>query len=440
MLTAVDRRRPPPLTALRRRPLIRLIPDLPPPPSHPSTRRSPPSAVALHHRPPPPSPPSNPLLTSPPSTHPHPPSNPPSIPPVLICTMTITLHDIFHIMWIPIEGNPCIWKSGLDVYHEKTSKILDVDKDVVKNGFYYAGGYHVVKLLKHIEDGKVPTAASEAQIYLFCLLGSTLFTDSSGSRAKVGIIGGLTDVWLVAEKVWGAAALAHMYRELGKASRAKGRWDGVRLGGHSGEEGQQRLYMLRAQLDSLTHTHVQWLPYASSLVSGDARWSQYFGGIHAFDFIESHDPTRVLRQYGYRQTLTVSRIPYSSATRRVDPKGYGVTYNKLEDEYTKQGQWTAMAAYSTPITVGAEDSNVSPGYMEWYLLRTHPYILLASLAAASVGVLSERPTEYIVRHFMDGVMPLFEPDSAENFQTHAPQMYEIISRLKGLWSEYMRRK
>ncbi|CAN0904216.1 hypothetical protein LINGRAHAP2_LOCUS22964 [Linum grandiflorum] len=53
------------------------------------------------------------------------------------------------------------------------------------------------------------------------MLGSTLFTDTSGFRAKVGIIWGLTDVRLVAEKASVAAALAHMYRELGKGSRAK---------------------------------------------------------------------------------------------------------------------------------------------------------------------------------------------------------------------------
>ncbi|CAN0876326.1 hypothetical protein LINGRAHAP2_LOCUS11248 [Linum grandiflorum] len=148
--------------------------------------------------------------------------------------------------------------------------------------------------------------------------------------------------------------------------------------------------MLRDRLDCLTHTHVEWLPYGSNPVSGDARWSQYFGGIQAFDFIEPHTPSLVLRQYGCRHTLMVARISYTYATRQVDPKGYAVTYTKLADEYTDQGQWTAMAAYSTPSTVGADDGNICPGYMEWYLLRTHPYILPASLAAASVGVLSER--------------------------------------------------
>ncbi|CAN0904694.1 hypothetical protein LINGRAHAP2_LOCUS23246 [Linum grandiflorum] len=50
-----------------------------------------------------------------------------------------------------------------------------------------------------------------------------LFNDSSGSHARVGIIRGLIDVRLVHEQAWGAAALGHMYRELGKASRANGK-------------------------------------------------------------------------------------------------------------------------------------------------------------------------------------------------------------------------
>ncbi|CAN0913311.1 Protein MAIN-LIKE 1, partial [Linum grandiflorum] len=112
----------------------------------------------------------------------------------------------------------------------------------------------------------------------------SLFTDYSGSRTNVGILGGLTDVRLVHEHAWKATALAHMYRELMKASRAKdknfcgcitlmhswiyeyflslrrvdsptrrvvgaplaGRGDSFRLSRQTRVEGQQRLYMLRA--------------------------------------------------------------------------------------------------------------------------------------------------------------------------------------------------
>ncbi|CAN0915844.1 Protein MAIN-LIKE 1 [Linum grandiflorum] len=340
--------------------------------------------------------------------------------------MTITLHDVLHILRIPIKGKPFISRSAPEVHHGMAARILDVTTDEVKKWFLYGGGFHVVNLLKHIGDGKVPTAASEAQIYLFCLLGSTLLPDTTGSCAKIGILESLADVRKIREYAWGAATLAHMYRELGKASRAKsmnfcgcmtllqswiyeyfpslrrvdspasrdvgaplvGRWDDVRLGPHSGLDGQQMLYMLRDQLDRLTYTDVQWLPYGIHPFSDDGTWSLYLGGIHAFDYIEPHDPTRVLRQYGYRQTLKVDRIPYKSATRPEDPKHYAVEY-VVADDYKKEGLFTAMYIYSTPSILGAEDENVDPGVMEWYLSRTHPYILPASFVDVAGGALSE---------------------------------------------------
>ncbi|CAN0843870.1 Protein MAIN-LIKE 2 [Linum grandiflorum] len=184
-------------------------------------------------------------------------------------------------------------------------------------------------------------------VYLYCLLGSIIFCNTTGFHAPVGIIRGLDDVREVGTYAWGAATLAHMYRALGKASRARcktfvgcqtllqswiyeyfptlrcraspmpraandplaGRWDGARIAPRKVSEGQNRLQMFREQLDRLTHMHVEWLPYGVNPVRGDAFWSLYRGCIHAFDYMEPHDPTRVLRQYGFRQCHVVGRIP-----------------------------------------------------------------------------------------------------------------------------------
>ncbi|CAN0915847.1 Protein MAIN-LIKE 1 [Linum grandiflorum] len=260
------------------------------------------------------------------------------------------------------------------------ARILDVTTDEVKKWFLYGGGFHVVNLLKHIGDGKVPTAASEAQIYLFCLLGSTLLPDTTGSCAKIGILESLADVRKIREYAWGAATLAHMYRELGKASRAK----------------SMNFCGCMTLLQSWIYEYFPSLRRVDSPASRDVgaplvgRWDdvRYLGGIHAFDYIEPHDPTRVLRQYGYRQTLKVDRIPYKSATRPEDPKHYAVEY-VVADDYKKEGLFTAMYIYSTPSILGAEDENVDPGVMEWYLSRTHPYILPASFVDVAGGALSE---------------------------------------------------
>ncbi|CAN0857993.1 Protein MAIN-LIKE 2 [Linum grandiflorum] len=196
-----------------------------------------------------------------------------------------------------------------------------------------------------MEAGNILYDTHEVSVYLYCLLGSMIFCNTTGSHAPVGIISGLDDVCEVDTYAWGAATLAHMYRALGKASRARckcfvgcqtllqswiyeyfprlrcrasplpraeseplaGRWDGGRIPPRKALEGHNRLEMFREQLDRLTHTHVEWLPYGVNPFRGDALWSLYRGCIHAFDYMEPHDPTRVLRQYGFRQNHMVAR-------------------------------------------------------------------------------------------------------------------------------------
>ncbi|CAN0857958.1 Protein MAIN-LIKE 2 [Linum grandiflorum] len=236
----------------------------------------------------------------------------------------------------------------------------------------------------------------------------------------------LDDVREVDTYAWGAATLAHMYRALGKASRARcksfvgcqtlllswiyeyfpslrcrasplpraeseplaGRWDGGRIAPRRALEGQNRLEMFREQLDRLTHTHVEWLPYGVNPFRGDALWSLYHGCIHAFDYMEPHDPLRVLRQYGFRQTHMVARTAplHTPPERRPeDPKSYSVTYPPCD--YQHLGALVAVSFISSPSVPGAEDGNMDPRVMSWYLARTHPYILPASLEADAAGTL-----------------------------------------------------
>ncbi|CAN0846603.1 Protein MAIN-LIKE 2 [Linum grandiflorum] len=145
------------------------------------------------------------------------------------------------------------------------------------------------------KEGNIPYDTHEASVYLYCLLGSIIFCNTTGSHAPARIIRDLDDVREVGAYAWGAATLAHMYRALGKASRARcktfvgcqtllqswiyeyfptlrcrtspmpraandplaGRWDGARIAPRKVLEGQNRLQMFREQLDRLTHMHVE---------------------------------------------------------------------------------------------------------------------------------------------------------------------------------------
>ncbi|CAN0847456.1 Protein MAIN-LIKE 2 [Linum grandiflorum] len=72
-----------------------------------------------------------------------------------------------------------------------------------------------------MKEGNIPYDTHEASVYLYCLLGSIIFYNTTCSHTPVGIIRGLDDVREVGTYAWGAATLAHMYRALGKASRAR---------------------------------------------------------------------------------------------------------------------------------------------------------------------------------------------------------------------------
>jgi len=72
--------------------------------------------------------------------------------------------------------------------------------------------YGVTQEVRRLRDQAV-------SIYLLYLVGITLFTDKSATGVDVVYLKYSRDLDLVAGYSWGAAALAHLYRELNKAAR-----------------------------------------------------------------------------------------------------------------------------------------------------------------------------------------------------------------------------
>ncbi|CAN0846612.1 Protein MAIN-LIKE 2 [Linum grandiflorum] len=132
--------------------------------------------------------------------------------------ITITLHDVYYILRLPIAG-----KELSSTSDSKTvlAGLLEITVAEVEARFFRSGGFSIVRLLEHMEAGNIPYDTHEASVYLYCLLGCKIFCNTTGSHAPVGIISGLDDVREVDTYAWGAATLAHMYRALGKASRAR---------------------------------------------------------------------------------------------------------------------------------------------------------------------------------------------------------------------------
>ena len=132
--------------------------------------------------------------------------------------MTITLHDVYYILGLPISG--VMVKHGVrtstlaDMIGEHLSISPDEVKAEIGGGGLKASSLQDCTLAAHVAQD------SKAIFYLLHLLGSTVFVDKTQDRVSAFIFPLLEELNSVSKYAWGAAVLAHMYRQLGMASRA----------------------------------------------------------------------------------------------------------------------------------------------------------------------------------------------------------------------------
>ncbi|QHO30269.1 uncharacterized protein DS421_8g231800 [Arachis hypogaea] len=100
--------------------------------------------------------------------------------------VTVTLEDVAHIFGLPIDGEPLGW-----VRRIKDAEPLDTEESIRRY----------------------------VRCQIFCLLGSTLFTDKSTAYAHAKYLPLLRDFERIHTYSWGLACLAHFYRALCRASR-----------------------------------------------------------------------------------------------------------------------------------------------------------------------------------------------------------------------------
>ncbi|KAL4307317.1 hypothetical protein AHAS_Ahas16G0266200 [Arachis hypogaea] len=105
--------------------------------------------------------------------------------------VTVTLEDVAHIFGLPIDGEPV---SG---WTDSSSNF--------------------------VQSQSMAVFGQSIRIYvrcqIFCVLGSTLFTDKSTAYAHAKYLPLLRDFDRIHTYSWGSACLAHLYRALCRASR-----------------------------------------------------------------------------------------------------------------------------------------------------------------------------------------------------------------------------
>jgi len=96
--------------------------------------------------------------------------------------------------------------------HYQFSYLRKIFKECMLEQLELETEYGVTQEVRRLRDQAV-------RIYLLYLVGITLFTDKSATVVDVVYLKYFRDLDIVAGYSWGAAALAHLYRELNKAAR-----------------------------------------------------------------------------------------------------------------------------------------------------------------------------------------------------------------------------
>ncbi|XP_025682735.1 serine/threonine-protein phosphatase 7 long form homolog [Arachis hypogaea] len=257
-----------------------------------------------------------------------------------VCEVTVTLEDVAHIFGLPIDGEPVSgWTdSSSDFVQSQSMAIFGRQPVLSRNSKSY------IKLgwVRSIRDEEPLDTEESIMRYvrcqIFCLLGSTLFTDKSTAYAHAKYLPLLRDFDRIHTYSWGSACLAHLYRALCRASRYDTKemdgplnllfvWAWERMPciapvprhilppaeipvamrwSHS----ERSAAWLEKTIETFRHNidymqEFEWRPYEGMIVPGELHVHldvcDIVAPLLSFECIEWHPANRVMRQFGFAQ-------------------------------------------------------------------------------------------------------------------------------------------
>ncbi|RWR94760.1 serine/threonine-protein phosphatase 7 long form [Cinnamomum micranthum f. kanehirae] len=325
--------------------------------------------------------------------------------------MTITLDDVRTLIGIPVTGLPIHVSTsmGFTEQVDLLERGLGVDRASAAAELNLArGGVVRMGWIRRVCGDISPASSVEevecaARGYLLYLLGCTLFTDKSATRVPIYYLSLLMDLTRVRDYAWGAAALAYLYRQLGTATRADVRqiagyltlltswvyehfpftrppaqWGytaGMPLAsrwnpGQESGNARENIQLMRERLDALHPSEVSWDPYVSARAQHPLHQISFFCGcLRALDVIEPYHPHRVLRQFGYVQTIPSAPLAPIRASRGTTAGKYKVSYAFLDQYWvTWEDHVLSLAHRGRRVSHAWECSS---DYIEWYTRTSH---------------------------------------------------------------------
>ncbi|KAF2302192.1 hypothetical protein GH714_033696 [Hevea brasiliensis] len=265
--------------------------------------------------------------------------------------MTITLEDVALLLGLAIDGEPV-----LGVTYTSCKSVCEKFLGRVPDTGYMSGGMVKLSWLKEYfsqcpDDSPLEEIERHTRAYLLYLVGSTIFSTTTGNKVPIMYLPLFDDFEKAGKYAWGAAALAFLYRALGRAS----------LKSQSTISG------------CLTLLQVEWVPYNnldSNLIPKSVRSILILGRsktmLICFDKAERHLPDRCLRQIGILQGIPKDVDHWERKSRGVD-SGIDLS-GKMESELS---EWSARKLHIVQDDGGGVDERE---YMHWYSRITRKFV------------------------------------------------------------------
>ncbi|KAL5184529.1 Protein MAIN-LIKE 1 [Glycine soja] len=217
--------------------------------------------------------------------------------------LTITLDDISSILHLPLVGDLHAFQPlHMDDVVQMLVDLLMVSAEAARAETGQCRGPYVC-----LQWAGHWTAA--ARVYLLHFLGCTLFANKSATNVHVVYLEALRDLSQTGRYAWGVASLVHMYDQLNDASIRSSRQLGgyiTLLAGFTSTFPQSRSPLLIKTTMRIPRMHVDvcWIPYGEHRSVRDFHLiSCYFGLLRWGPVVVYYRPERVVRQFGYTQTI-----------------------------------------------------------------------------------------------------------------------------------------
>lgn len=131
--------------------------------------------------------------------------------------MTITLRDVALLAALRVDGEPVTCTTLRD-YTRLCVQLLGQAPDHIQAGCVKLKWLRVTFMRDIASDAPQEVVERYTRAYILYLFGSVLFPDPSGNKVNLKWLLFLEDFRKCGQFAWGAAVLAHIYRELGKVS------------------------------------------------------------------------------------------------------------------------------------------------------------------------------------------------------------------------------